>query len=266
MSLDTPAPDALLAPLLNCGPIKVWSVVVTLLGDSCRTPQDQLSGRDMDRMLAPLGINNQALRVALHRLKRDGLVEAQKQGRTSTYRLSATGWQMTEAVRPRIYQSPDSEAPLDTPIWIAIAPPDLTSQQVEAALPDHALRLSPKSAMIAGALPDLHGGLHNWLITPHAPEETPDWVRKALSNPQLIAGYDTLRSALMTACPSVADAQALPQDSQHALRLLALHHWRRLRLRHGALQDILLGDHWPGAMARRQVHDLLDALPRAEPS
>ena len=50
-----------------------------------------------------------------------------------------------------------------------------------------------------------------------------------------------------------------------ALRLLTLHHWRRLRLRHGDLPDLLLGEGWEGAAARRAVMAVLNRFPRPAP-
>lgn len=252
MSLDTPsATSVLLQPLLDCGPLKVWSVAVTLLGDACTSPRDQIRTRDIDRMLAPLGITNQALRVALHRLKRDGWVEAEKHGRSASYRLSAQGWASTEAVRARIY---NFERP-DQPVWMSHAPPDLSGAEMEDALPEDALRLSPRTALIAGQA----DGLEDWVHTPLS-GPVPDWLRDTLVPEDLQVEY----TALATACPDLAAVQALLSADQSVLRLLILHHWRRLRLRHGDLPDLLLGEDWAGAVAANKVPPLLTALPRAD--
>lgn len=250
MSLDTPSTTAaLLQPLLDCGPLKVWSVAVTLLGDACTSPSEQIRTRGIDRMLAPLGITNQALRVALHRLKRDGWVEAEKHGRSASYRLSAQGWSSTEAVRARIYRF---ERP-DQPVWMGLAPPDLSGAEMEDALPEDALRLSPRTALIAGPA----DGLEDWVRTPFS-GPVPDWLQDTLVPAELHGEYTTLAAA----CPDIATAQTLPPADQSVLRLLILHHWRRLRLRHGALPDLLLGDDWAGARAAQRIAPLLATLPR----
>lgn len=254
MSLDTPsATSALLQPLLDCGPLKVWSVAVTLLGDACTSPRDQIRTRGIDRMLAPLGITNQALRVALHRLKRDGWVEAEKHGRSASYRLSAQGWTSTEAVRARIYSF---ERP-DQPVWMSLAPPDLSGAEMEDALPEDALRLSPRTALIAGQA----DGLEDWVHTPLS-GPMPDWLRDTLVPEDLHVEY----TALAAACPDLAAAQVLPSVDQAVLRLLILHHWRRLRLRHGALPDLLLGEDWAGGHAASLIKVLTNGLSRAEAS
>lgn len=252
MSLDTPSPtNALLQPLLDCGPLKVWSVAVTLLGDACTSPADQIRTRGIDRMLAPLGISNQALRVALHRLKRDGWVEAEKHGRSASYRLSAQGWASTEAVRARIYSF---ERP-DQPVWMGLAPPDLSGAEMEDALPGDALRLSPRTALILGQM----DGLEDWVHTPLS-GPVPGWLRDTLVPEELKREYTQLTSA----CPDLAAAQALPTADQAVLRLLILHHWRRLRLRHGTLPDLLLGEDWAGAHTAKRIAPLLTTLPRPD--
>ncbi|CUH69461.1 Transcriptional repressor PaaX [Thalassovita autumnalis] len=251
MSLDDTPLSPLMAPLLTAGPLKVWSVAVTILGDACQTPQDFILGRGLDQLMRPLGITNQALRVALHRLKRDGWVEAEKQGRSSAYRLTQQGWASTEGVRPRIY---GADVPAQ-PVWMALAPPDLNSAEMEDLLPADALRLSPRSAILAGQ-PE---GLEEWVLTPMQ-ATPPKWLYEALVPQELAQDYQTLAAA----CPDLMAAQALPEETQAVLRLLILHHWRRLRLRHGALPDLMLGRDWPGAEAAQRIMPLLTALPRAD--
>ncbi|MDX1782012.1 MAG: PaaX family transcriptional regulator C-terminal domain-containing protein [Thalassovita sp.] len=238
--------------LIACGPLKVWSVVVTIFGDFSEARRERISGRVLDLLVGRLGITNQALRVALHRLRRDGWIEAVKQGRTSNYFLTERGWSMTQAVRPVIYADAVDRS---LPVWLAIAPPQLSASEIADALPAEAVMVSNRAALLAGS-PEPLGP--DWLITDFAATGLPDWVQGQLCDDELRAAYHALVRA--------AAALTLPPGSdlvdRTVLRLLTLHHWRRLRLRHGPLPDLLLPPDWAGAQARAAVLDILGTLPR----
>ena len=236
-----------LSALHSLGGLKAWSVVVTVLGDLCQGPQDRISGRLLDRLVGPMGITNQTLRVALHRLRRDGWIVSEKAGRSSNYGLTAQGWAMTVAARPVVYPGAGGPAP---GVSLAIAPPGLSVAEFAESLPEEAVQLSARSALIAGGGPG-----EDWLVSPFAAQALPDWVAAALAPPDLVAEY----AALAGAVPG-GDWPDAPLD-RAVLRLLILHLWRRLRLRHGPLPDLLLPG-WAGAQARDRVAPALAALPR----
>ena len=75
--------------------------------------------------------------------------------------------------------------------------------------------------------------------------------------------YNTPIGTWLAAAVERALDAPVPADpvDRGALRVLVLHHWRRLRLRHGVLPDRLLGEGWEGARARRAV---MAALARFE--
>lgn len=237
-----------------CGPIRAWSVIVTVLGDLCRTRDDRISAQVLSGLIGPMGISAQAGRVAIHRLRRDGWVESDRAGRGSLYRLSATGWQRTEAVRPRIYARvrPFAEAAL------VVGAPDLTQADFAAALGEDAVVLAPRTALVP-----LDSGLDaRFLVAPLPAGGVPTWVQAAMADPALCAGYAALATA---AAEAVVPAQTGDLVARTALRLAILHHWRRLCLRHGPLVDALMPDGWPGDRARSAVMAALDRLPRPGP-
>ncbi|WP_238364102.1 PaaX family transcriptional regulator C-terminal domain-containing protein [Mesobacterium pallidum] len=236
-----------LAHLQGLGTLKAWSVVVTILGDLCQAETDRISGRLLDRLVGPMGISNQTLRVALHRLRRDGWVISEKSGRSSNYGLSAPGWAMTVAARPVIYPAPGAEA---DPVNVVIAPPGLSAADFAESLPDEAVQLSARSALAPG---EEFGD--EALVVPFAAEKLPDWVAAQIAPAALCAEY----AALARAVPQSGWPEAMIEAV--TLRLLILHQWRRLRLRHGPLPDQLL-PHWDGALARTRVMTALSALPR----
>lgn len=248
-------PQARIDALMAVGTVKVWSVVVTVMGDLCRAPEDRLSGRVLDRLLGPMGINNQALRVALHRLKRDGWIEATRDGRGSSYTLTPEGRARTESVRALIYAQGPAPA---QPVHLLTPAPDATAADWAEGLPEEAVLLPSRAALLAGPPEGIPPGT---LVSVLGDRPPPDWLRDAVAPPDLCTEYTRLAQAAALA------AQDMPTDDPAActlLRLAAFHHYRRLRLRHGPLPDLLLGADWPGAIARTRVMTLLAACPRPD--
>lgn len=237
----------------GCGPLKVWSVVVTVLGDLLQSDEMWLSGPLLDALVGRLGINNQALRVALHRLRRDGWVVTEKRGRLSAHQLTARGFAERDAVRAQVYGT----EPVGDPVFLVVGAPELSAADFSDALPDHAVSLSARSALVAGSV----RRSESLLVSQFAPDGLPPWVSEALAPEVMRAEYDELAIVVGRIL-----ARATPNGvmDRTALRLAILHHWRRMRLRHGAAQDVLLPADWEGARARRLVMQALARLERPE--
>lgn len=95
---------------------KVWSVIVTIFGDLAKNHGDEISGPLLSMIMENIGIRPKAIRVAIHRLRKDNWIESRKEGRVSQYRLSAKGYAESEVSRPRIYenvQAPDQNSGKD---------------------------------------------------------------------------------------------------------------------------------------------------------
>lgn len=244
----------IIARVAGCGPIKVWSVVVTVLGDLLRDPEESLGAQELDAIVAPIGINNQALRVAVHRLRNDGWVETQKVGRRSRYQLTKRGWEETQRARPMFY---NAQPDLTVPIRLVVGPPQISAANFAEQLPKDSATLTSRSGLVAGA------GLvpETWISAPYQTQSVPDWVKATVVPAGLAAEYDALREIVgpLLRIP-------VPEDpvTRAALRLVILHHWRRLRLRHGALPDLVLRDGWAGARTRAVVIDALGRFSRPE--
>jgi phenylacetic acid degradation operon negative regulatory protein len=239
--------------LTGCGPLKVWSVVMTVLGDLCRDRHDRVGGKLLTVLGDRMGISPQAMRVALHRLRRDGWIESERIGRESEYFLSDFGWQETQSVRPRIYF--DEERRNRTPILI-VAPPQVPATDFADSLPGDANVIAPRTALAVQPCDDLPAA---YLVTDLRATPVPEWIV------DMVAGED-LRSeyAALADCAARVAAAPAPDDLVDAtvLRLLVLHHWRRLRLRHGDLPALLLPPNWEGARAGRTVKATLERFPR----
>ena len=232
------------------GPLKAWSVVVTILGDLCLTREDRIGAQTLTALVGRLGISPQACRTAIHRLKRDGWVESTRGGRRSYYRLSETGWERTEAVRERVY------APRIEPreAMLVVAPPSLSQGDLLGLLDDGAIALSPRVALAnVGSAPA------ECLVATLGPGRVPDWVAEGLADAEIRRDYVALAQRV-----AAVDAAAAVDDllGRTALRLVILHHFRRLCLRHSILADHLFGPGWAGTETRALIASALGSLAR----
>ena len=94
----------LIEDLANIEKIKTWSLIVTMFGDLDECHPQSLSGKEIGAILGHIGIKPEAVRVALHRLKKDGWIHATKSGREVEYGLSQNGLQETAAVYDDVYR------------------------------------------------------------------------------------------------------------------------------------------------------------------
>jgi len=97
-------PDEPDSPVLTAPQgMKLWSVIVTILGDLLPEGDADVSGLVLSALIERMGLQPQAMRVALHRLKRDGWIESRKDGRVGYYRLSDMGRAQAAEVSEAIY-------------------------------------------------------------------------------------------------------------------------------------------------------------------
>ncbi|MGY6655409.1 PaaX family transcriptional regulator [Amycolatopsis sp. TRM77291] len=85
---------------------KSWqprALIVSLYGLYARDRSGWLSVASLVRLMADLGVDERAVRSAISRLKRRGLVDAERVGRMAGYRLSAAGYNILAEGDSRIF-------------------------------------------------------------------------------------------------------------------------------------------------------------------
>ncbi len=253
--------DRVIGLLAGLGPLRVWSVVITIFGDHARCAEDEIPARQLRRLVARLGIRDDALRVALHRLKNDGWIIARRSGRTSSYRLTARAFAECAAARPRIYAAA-AGAGCD-PVVI-VAPPGKGAWprgDDDRDSPGALRRLAPRIHVgCRGAVPP-----EDCLVAPLTGEPLPLWFRQRMAPRELVEGYARLEAALREVVGLLGSAAGgLPADGRNALRVLTIHRWRQLLLRHPDLPESFFPPGWQGESCRRHVREILRALPALE--
>ena len=218
MSAADAALSRMVARFAADGAPRVWSLVVTVLGDVAEPHGGWIHSARLREMLAALGIEAGAVRAAVSRLKADGWIDSERDGRGSRYSFSETARDEYEEVEHRVYAARQA-----TDEWCVVAGPE----------PPH-----------FDAVPL---GVDVWL----APGRAEEWE---FSHPLLtvqgrLAMNGTLvlpaehRHAMTAVQADAADAAAMadaaPVDAMTG-RLLLIHRWRRYVLRFPDLMPPLI--------------------------
>ena len=238
------------------GGLKLWSVIVTVLGDLAEGGEDEVPGVVLSQLIERIGLQREAMRVALHRLKRDGWVESRRDGRIGYHRLSVTGRAQTGAVTGRVYGSGETAARG----WrLAVVPPDQAGVLDEIPEDWPVLPLSRRAAVVAaGGGPDLPA---DWLMAEIAEGSWPRWAEELVEAEACEAEFTGFLGLL--AALDIDAVQADPFE-RLALRVLVLHGWRRLALRSNPVAESILGADCAAARCRRKVLQMLRDLPRPD--
>ncbi len=244
--------QSLAEALSRDAPLKLWSVLITCLGDASRGGTVDVSGLVLSALVERMGLQPQAMRVALHRLKRDGWIESRREGRVGFHGLSRSALTQTRAVEGRIYGP--AAAPVD---WHLVGlPPDAPGGLAD--LPDDVptIAISRSFALVCGSPEGLP---EDWLITAPSGRRLPVWVRSLLEEAACEEGFAALERALR-AIDVTPEEGSEPDPDRAALRILVLHGWRRLALRSNPAAEAALGPTRAEIRCREVVHATLETL------
>lgn len=239
--------------LLDVGTLKTWSLIVTILGDLASNSGDKISGPVLMRICDQMGLKPEAMRVALHRLRRDGWVESDKSGRTGLYGLTEHGLSQTLSVSEQIYRPNPSEVKT----WHMVVAPS------NDAL--HSLDLSDGILMNRhmAIFPEPPKDCPNTLFRAEiSPGKLPEWLCDQITPPDMRDSFQNLSNTLINVIDIIEKNQSITVIEHTVLRLLAIHNWRRLVLRNGPATEALFGDEWPGMACRKHMTILLSLLQR----
>ncbi|MDQ2187112.1 phenylacetic acid degradation operon negative regulatory protein PaaX [Alcaligenaceae bacterium A4P071] len=266
----SPAPlSRHIARLLKIDPPRAKSLCVTFLGDALAPRGGEVWLSDLIALFTPLGINERLLRTSVFRLVAQGWLTSERHGRRSLYRLSALGERTTQRASTRIYDGPALEwdgnwtlvalprngnnglaergelrRELEWEGFGMIAPGLFAHPQTEAGaahrildelgIPDKALVLSAQDLAGAGGLPIAQIAPQCWNLADVAEQ------------------YRQFSRQFAPLVKHLDEEAAAPLDPEQAfiLRMLALHHWRRIVLHDPRLPQPMLPADWPGHAAR----------------
>jgi len=232
---------------------RVWSVIISLFGDMAQRPNDQISGAALTRIITPMGIKPEAIRVALHRLRKDGWIESARSGRASTHYLTQYGRDQCAAVTSRIYAR-DPVLPQKLHVLIADGGGGQEALDEVLLLPGY-IAINRTTALGYGPKPKTS---HDLLALEADNFSLPGWFKTQLFPTELTESCH----ALLKVVSKISDPPAGLNPAQVAsLRTLIVHRWRRVVLRHPDLPPDFHPPTWRGVACRDRVFTLLDQLP-----
>ena len=88
------------------GRLRVWSVIVTIMGEIAQPDGGEISMATLLDICGALDIEPQAVRTAMSRLSKNGLVIGKREGRIAFYRFSAMGLADYKDAAEVIYAAP----------------------------------------------------------------------------------------------------------------------------------------------------------------
>lgn len=229
---------------------RVWSLLVTVFGDLAQDRDARISGHLMGRLTDCIGIKPEAMRVALHRLRKDGWIDSHRQGRTSSYVLTDWGRSQSAQASPRIYATHTD----NRQAWLVLTDsgqPAARHIPGEAIVAPH-IRIAPVQPETAQSLATL--------IPVGGP--LPDWVRSKICDPDTVAQSRDLAKRLNRLRAMLRSAGTRTPLEIAALRVLIVHSWRRIVLKVPTLPDQMFPVGWDGPACRTVVAELLETLPK----
>ena len=240
------------------GRLRVWSLVVTLLGDAVASRGGTVALSALGEVMDRLRIEPGALRTAMSRLAADGWVEREKQGRNAYYRLAAGGRQAFDLATRRIYAK---AAPPWNGRWTVVIAPD--ERAFSGGAPAETLGFVRAGSRVL-LRPDIEGApamgsaFADALVIHGHSAEHPETLLALWPAGEFSEAYSSFMDRW--AALAAGAAQTLTGMDAVAARGLLIHDWRRIVLRDPGLPSELLPADWPGTSARERMHAIYAAL------
>lgn len=231
--------------LIAIEPIKTWSLIVTIIGE--RGGPGFLTGKELNQLLATIGIKPEATRVALHRLKKDGWLDTTKSGREVTYNLSEKGRLESERAYKDVYRKDVKYSDG----WVLVLE-EGDDEKVRLTKP--VIKVSKNTLLI----PREHLNFYpNAMPLAFTPESAPAWFREKIVRKETLRAAEQLLDLAQNAQSSLKTGGAV---STKAVHILILHRWRKLALRDASWAYISLYEKSALARCHRLVTSLFPIL------
>ncbi|WP_156453282.1 PaaX family transcriptional regulator [Polycladidibacter hongkongensis] len=240
-------------------PLRVWSVIITIFGDVVLPRGGEVSSVALSAITREIGIKPEAYRVAISRLAKDGWISRRRDGRASFYRLLPSGAELFVQASKRIYAETACEI-TDGWQWVVYGPSDQLQLASQKAICEQAgyVQLDNRTFLGVEDLP-LEAS-NKALLFKGAPDVVPEWVRDKCGPAALCEAYELFLSVLERLKREKGELYALSPLQACAIRVLLVHRWRRLLLRHADLPLHFFPEGWCGEECRILFHEAYQLL------
>lgn len=242
--------DVLVAALHAQPRLRVWSLVVTFLGDAIVPRGGRAALTQIQAVMDRLAIDAGAVRTAMSRLASDGWVTREKEGRLAFYRLAAEGRHAFDEATRRIYAS-------GPPAWngqwsVLVGTPDLSDLRAGALAENGYLRIAPTVFLRPDAtgLKDEAGLADRMLAISGTGSPMPADLAALWASDALAESYRRFIRVWSPLADALSQGVKLAPLDAMAARTLLVHDWRRLVLRDACLPEVMMPADWPGGQSR----------------
>jgi len=231
---------------------RVWSLLVTVFGELAQDKGARISGLLLRHISERIGVKPEAMRVAIHRLRKDGWIDSQRTGRTSAYFLTEWGLAQSALASPRIYAS----EPAANQAWLV-----LTNPAQQQQIGDATGAWMSANLLVTAQEP----AQSDAFVTPlDADKQLPDWMTSKVCDAQTVQMSYTFSTALIALQSRLDRTPNLTSLEIAALRVLLVHSWRRIVLKVPVLPDYVFPKDWCGSICRDNVSVLLSQYPKQD--
>jgi phenylacetic acid degradation operon negative regulatory protein len=231
---------------------RVWSLLVTVFGELAQEEGARIESKLLAQLMPLMGVKPEAMRVALHRLRKDGWLESERSGRNSSYFLTDLGRTQSAKATPRIY---GLEA-IPEQAWLVLFDP---SQPVK----DHDLDGKwIASNLLVTATPVAHDQAFSSPILKG--QSLPSWMQHRVCDPEIMRLTKEFHDRLTHLETSIKHVDALDCFEISALRILIVDRWRRIILKTPSLPEHVFPNTWAGQLCRQRVDALLKAYKKQD--
>ncbi len=255
MDRIAPEIETLVNKLHTRGRLRVWSIIISIFGDSILPHGGVVSTGTLGELTGLLGIDPGAMRSALSRLTKEGWLQRQRIGRSSRYSLTAHGVKDFVPASQRIYAMSPHTGPAFWTLAVtdrAAARDPLESAGFTALTGTLFIRASHTDTPVNAPADVLvmHGRLEN----------IPDWARKGLADVNTANAFGAILADFAPLFAYLNNGGTLSPEAGITARSLLIHDWRRAVLRLPDLPPDFFGPDWPEQKCRTFVARLYRLL------
>ncbi|MEM9009612.1 MAG: PaaX family transcriptional regulator C-terminal domain-containing protein [Pseudomonadota bacterium] len=252
------SPDPLqpLLSHLHTGPLRVWSLVITVFGDAILPRSGRVAMATLQELMARLDIGAGTLRTALSRLAQENWVTRERAGRAAFYRLAAEGERDFDEAARRIYAAgPPGWGGQWTILLTAASSPRERQhwQRLGFGQTHPGTFVRPETELMPPVEPEADALLFREAsLASDLPHDT--WPLE-----EIAAAYATVAELIAATDAALGEGTPVPLDAI-AARVLLIHAWRRAVLRDPGLPPALLPSDWPAEPARAALRTVYQRL------